>query len=206
MGSVSATVDLQLGTSALIAAGIELAVIAVLLGLLYAPVLLVMRRPSLRTGRWATWSSVARLKARNLLLVVLFAATVTVLGYNGWLLAQGMDATQHTLGLLRAITVETWRAAGLVLAKLALAVLGAAVITRLLRGLTRAAEAGINRWDQLKDNNRSLAALFRGLDRAIANVGWMLVAIFGCTLIAAPQQITDAWCCCCASMSSSRLA
>ncbi len=191
MGNIPPTIDLQLTMSALIVAGLELAIVAVLVGVFYALLLLVMRRPAVRTGRFAAWSSTATVKIRNLLLALSFAVAVAAVAYNGWLMAQGVDAVEHTLAFLRSITAETWRTAGIVVAKLALAGAAAAVVTRALRSLTRVVEASINRWDQLKDNTRSLAVLFRGLDRAIVNVGWMLVAVFACSLVAAPQQLTE---------------
>jgi small conductance mechanosensitive channel len=188
-----ATMDLQPTLSALIVVGAELVLVAAVCALLYRLALVIVRRPAfLRTGPLSAWSNVAQLKIRNLLLAVSFAMAMTVLVYNGWLLARGVDAMQHTIALLRSITADTWTMAGVGVGKLALAVVAVLVITRTVRRILRAAEQGINRWDQLKANNTSLAVLFSGLDRMVVNLGWMLVAVFASTLVAAPQQVTEA--------------
>jgi small-conductance mechanosensitive channel len=183
--------DLHLTASALVAIGAELAFAAVVCALLYILALAIVRSPSQQTGRWSAWSNVARVKTRNVLLSLWFAGTAAALAYNGWLLVRGVDATQHTMAFIQSITADMWAAAGVALVKVALAIVAALVITRILRRLMRATEGAINRWDQLRDNNQSIAALFRGLDRAIVNVGWLLVTVFTCTLAAAPQA-TDA--------------
>jgi small-conductance mechanosensitive channel len=184
--------ELQPTFSALLVIGIELGLVALLFGALYTVVRLVVSRPALpNTGRASTWLSAAQVKARNLLLALWFGAAIAVLLYNGWLLAQGVDVRAHTTTLVQSITLDTWKMAGTVLAKLALAIAAAWFATRILRRVTRAAEQSINRWDRLKDNNQSLAALFRGLDRSIGNIGWLLVAVFTCGLVGAPQELTD---------------
>lgn len=189
----AAMTDLQPTLSALLVIGIELGLVALLFGVLYTLVRRIVGRPALpRTGNVSAWLSAAQVKARNLLLALSFGAAIAVLLYNGWLLAQGVDVRAHTTALLQSITIDTWKVAGTVLAKLALAIAAAWIATRVLRRATRAAEHGINRWDQLKDNNKSLAALFRGLDRSIGNIGWLLVAVFTCGLVGAPQELTDA--------------
>lgn len=192
MGKVPGLVDLDPTTSALVAAGVELAVIVGLCGLIYLLLWLVVLRPSRRRDGWlSAWSDAAQMKTRNLLLVGASLASAAVLAYNGWLLAQGVDAVADTTARLRALTVVSETDLWIALAKGAAAIAAAVVVTRILRDIMGALERAINRWDQLKDNNRSLARLFRGLHRAIGHVGWLLVAVFACGLVGAPQDVTD---------------
>jgi small-conductance mechanosensitive channel len=185
--------NFQSTMSALTVAGVELAAVLVLCGVFYRLVLLLLLRPAaMQTGSLAGWAVLIRTKTRNVTLVVAAALSTAILAYNGWLLTRGIDALEHTKALLQSVTVETWATARLVLLKIALAAGAALVVSRLLRRVTRTAERAINRWDRLQDNNRSLAALFASLDRAIVNIGWMLVAVFTCRLVAAPAEVTDA--------------
>lgn len=96
------------------------------------------------------------------------------------------------MDLVRSVSTETWMGLGLAVGKLALAAIAAVIVTRILRRVLRWLEAAINRWDQLKDNDKSLAAFFNGIDRAVANTGLLLVALFACLLFALPEGITKA--------------
>lgn len=185
--------DLEPTISALTVVGVELVLTALLGWSVYSVLVLIALRPTfLRTRAPASWSRVARVKIRHFLFALSLALAFVVLLYNGWLLALGVDAREHTVGLLRAITVDTWKAIGLAVGKLALAVIAMLLVSRAMRRIMRALEGGINRWDQLKDNNKSLATLFGGLDRAIVNLGWMLVAVYASRVSAAPDEVTDA--------------
>ena len=60
----------------------------------------------------------------------------------------------------------------------ALAVAVLLVASRIARWLLRAIERWLNRWDKLADNNRSLAVLFAGVERAVVNIAWILVVVY----------------------------
>jgi small-conductance mechanosensitive channel len=180
---------LQRALSALVVVSIELLVVAIVCAALYGLTLLLLRTIPARTGR-PEWGSLAKVKARNVLLVVVLALVTGVVAYNGWLVSRGVDVRAHTITLVQSLTVSTWRLFGMALARLALATVGFMVITRLLRRAFRSLERRVNRWDQLKDNNKSLAILFNGLDRAIVTISWMLLAVLACALFAVPQPVT----------------
>jgi small conductance mechanosensitive channel len=52
-----------------------------------------------------------------------------------------------------------------------------------------AVEEAINRWDGLRDNDRSLDNLFAGLKRGSIVAAWILLAAFACWLFNAPDQV-----------------
>lgn len=178
--------------TALLVSGVELAVVGLLLASVYTLALLVVFRPAGRaSGAVASWGKAFRVKTRNFLIFLSVVGTMGLLAFNGWLVWRGVDARQHTTNLVSSITADTWWAAAIIVGKVLLAIVAALVVTRVLRRAARAAESSINRWDQLKDNNKSLSVLFRGFDRTIGNIGWLLVAIFTCGLVGAPQNVTD---------------
>jgi moderate conductance mechanosensitive channel len=186
------SLDLQRILSALLVVGIELALGLLICGVLYVVTSLILSRVVAPRNRYlAEWSVTAQVKARNLLLVASFGLVAGTLLFNGWLLVRGLDARSYTIGLLRSITIETQVAIAVAIVKLVLAIAALVVATRLLRRAIVAAEAAINRWDQLKSNDESLGRLFRGLDRLIANTAWMLLAVFACGWFGLPQRVTD---------------
>src|SRR4029450_11505920 len=55
--------------------------------------------------------------------------------------------------------------------------------------MLRALEQAINRWDGLRDNDRSLDNLFAGLDRGATIAAWILLAAFACWLLRIPDPV-----------------
>jgi moderate conductance mechanosensitive channel len=91
----------------------------------------------------------------------------------------------------RSITANTWTALALAFGKLAVTILGVLIATRIFRRLLRSAERAVNRWDQLADNDRSLAALFASFERAMVNIAWTLVVVMASLFFALPDLVTS---------------
>ncbi len=172
--------------------GVELAVLGVLTFLVYGTIALLLGRlAALRVKVAADLANSARILVRNLLLLGGGAAALGVIAGNTWLAWRGHEVKRYTMDLILLISTETWRDLILAGCKLVLAAIAAVIVTRILRKVLRWLEAAINRWDQLKDNDKSLAAFFSGIDRAVANTGWLLVAVFACLLFSLPAGITE---------------
>jgi moderate conductance mechanosensitive channel len=177
--------------SALLVVALEIAVVALVCGTLYVLTrLIVLRAMANRTGL-AEWRQAAMVKARNLLLAVFFLLAAGLLTYNAWLVVRGVSVRERTLAVIGSMTAARGVAIGLALAKLALATVALVATTRLLRRLLRALERTIGRWAHLRDNNRSLEPLFKSLDHAVVNLGWMLLAVLAFGLFAVPPRFTD---------------
>jgi moderate conductance mechanosensitive channel len=189
----SVSFDLQRILSGFVVIGVEIALLAFICAALYfATTAAISRAATVRGGAPATWSARAKARARTLLLASFFLLVAGLLLYNGWLIARGVDVGTHTVALIRSIDAGTWWAIGVALAKLAIAVGGLVIATRLLRRLLRSAERAINRWDQNKSNDQSLAALVTGLDHVIVNTAWMVLAVIACGWFAAPPSVSAA--------------
>jgi moderate conductance mechanosensitive channel len=177
---------------ALVVVAVELGTTAFILGAAYVAVIRIQQR----AAAMRAWSSPdqgrkPRARARNILLVAFIMLAVGIVGYNGWLVAGGIDVPQHTADVLRLLTVEMWRALGVAFGKLALAVLVLLVATRILRRIFGGLHTGITRHHHLSDKGKSVEKLFAGLDRAIVITGWMLIAVLATWLLGMPLAVTD---------------
>jgi moderate conductance mechanosensitive channel len=174
---IVATVAIELGLLAVVAGASHL-VARWLIGRL-AP----LYRGSTPESRYAL-----RVRARAVIVGLSILAAIGILVYNGWLIARGVDLPGHTIAQLGAISAEMWTGLALAVAKLVAATIGVAVATRIVRRALRAGEDALNRWDQLRDNDRSLAVLFAGLSRAFVATAWMLLAVYALRLFGLPES------------------
>ena len=167
---------------------VELGAAALACGILY-----VLARVALRAipNTCDDWRSVAAIKIRNLL-IGFFAALVGVaIAANGYLLFRGVDPGDQTVGFIRSIPSTIWRAIATGLGKVTLALAGFLIATRLLWRLLQGVEKVVTRWHHLRDDERSVAVLFRGLHRAIVNLGWILLAAYASVVLPVPLRVTN---------------
>ncbi len=188
--TITPAVSLQQFSSALTIVIVELALAAIVCGVLYLFALLALRAAPIPT-RYAEWRGVATLRLRKLLIALGVTLVAVVLAANAYLVLGGLDPREQTLRLVRSIPPARWIAIGIGLAKLALAVGGFLIARRVLRRLLRRAEQAANRWHHLKDSDRSTAGLFRGFNLAIVNVGWLLLAVYASVVLHLPRSVTD---------------
>jgi small-conductance mechanosensitive channel len=134
-----------------------------------------------------------RRKVRAGLLALSALLAAAIVAYNGWLIARGADVPRETVAILDAVTIQLWTGMAIALGKLTAAAIGVALATRVFRRVLRALEAACNRWDQLRDNDRSLSVLFAGVNRGLATTGWLLVALYGLSLSGVPEGIRSGW-------------
>jgi len=168
---------------------IELAAVAALCGALYGVLILLLRAAPTPAGR-PEWRDLTRLRTGHVLFSLLLALVTGVLSVNGYLLARGVDVPRYTADLIRSITADSWVALTRALAKLAIAVVGLLLATRVFRWLLRATERKLNQRELPGERQESLSTVFAGLERTIVNIGWMLVVLFASILFAFPDSVT----------------
>ena len=179
--------------STVLVIGVELALI---FGIV-AAIRLVLTRAARRaeaTGRESVAASARTFQAqlRTVLLISSTLLVVASLAYNGWLAARGVDPGRHTIGLLGSISADMWMALATAAMKLAATSVAFVIAMRLVRRALGALERAVNRWDQVHENDLSLGVFVGGLQRAIVNTGWMLLAVFACRLFAVPDLVVGA--------------
>jgi moderate conductance mechanosensitive channel len=177
---------------ALVVLAVELGTTALVFGATYVAVIRILQRAAAARA----WSSAHEARgptprARIILLVTFIMVAAGLVGYNGWLVARGVDVPRHTAGILGLLTAEIWRALGVALGKVGLAALGLLVATRVIRRVLGGLHTGIARHRRLSDKDPSLEKLFAGLDRATVITGWMFIAVLACWLLGMPQTVTD---------------
>jgi small conductance mechanosensitive channel len=175
--------------SAAVAAVLELVLAAIVCAGLYGLITLLLRAVP-ASPRHTEWRRLVALKVRGLLFATFVALAAIVVATNGYFVVRGEDAQGRAAGLVRLISGAFWMALAYGLLKVTLAAVTLLVASRLLRGLLRVVHRTIDRWDQLKDNDRSLAALFGGLERAIVNLAWILLAVYASSLVPAASGVT----------------
>jgi small conductance mechanosensitive channel len=176
----------------LLAIGVEVALIALVLLALYGIIRWLLARSAAPTGALSAWGAIAKRKVRNRLLAGFFLLVAGVLAYNGWLMVRGLSPWDDTAAFVRSIDAATQRAIGTAILKLVLSTVVLVLALRVVRRVLQSTERAINQWDLLKSNNQSLASLFSGLERAIANAAWMLLAVLASGWFGAPAAVTSA--------------
>jgi small conductance mechanosensitive channel len=149
----------------------------------------VVGRISTLAGGAASAVAATRLRVRRILAASAALLAFAIVGYNGWLVVTGVNVTAHTRSVVSALSRD--HAVGVAMAIGRLAVVGFLLIfaTRAARWALGHAEAAINRWDQLADNNRSLAVLFAGLKHAATNTAWLFFLTFAVQAFSAPARV-----------------
>src|SRR5262245_36420799 len=181
---------LQRILSTLIVIAVELALVALVGVAVYGLVALLLRSAPKSMGR-PEWRAVAKLKARRILLALALALVTGVLCVNGVLIARRVDVYASTMTLVRSITADTWISLAIALGELALTTLALLIAIPLLRRLLRTGEQTLNRWGRLGDNE-NLVALFAGFERALINIGWLVVVVSGAVFLSLPGSVTNA--------------
>ena len=177
--------------SGLLVTAIELALVAIVCGAVLAVVTFGLSRVAAGRAQLLQWASAAKTRVRHLLFALGGLLTVVVLVYNGWLLTTGADPVRETETLLRSVSRDVGIALALALAKIALTAGGLVVAVRIFRRLLRSAEEAINRFDRIKSNNESLAALSAGLERVTVHVAWMLLGTVASGWLGLPASVGD---------------
>jgi small conductance mechanosensitive channel len=173
--------------STLAVGSVELAFVGTLLAALYAIATLLIRRVAVLGGDADDSTRVLRSKTRHLFVAATVVIALGIVLYDGWLVSRGVDVKDHTVALLAAIGAGFWIGLAIALVKLAAAASLIVVVLRALRAALTWIEARLNRWDQLRDNDRSVTAFFVGLSQAVAVAAWMLLGVFALQLFQVPD-------------------
>lgn len=174
--------------SALSVIAIELALVAAVCGSVYGVMLLLLRAAPVPAER-PEWRHIAKLRTGHIVLSLLLAMVTGILCANGYLLVRGIDVPRYTTDLIRSITAETWIALRDALAKLALAIVVVVVAIRVIRWALHATERTFKRREPISEPG-SVSSVFASVERAITNIGWMLIIVFASILFAFPDSVT----------------
>jgi small-conductance mechanosensitive channel len=185
-------VNSQAIARALVVIVVELCATALVFGVAYVAMNRILQGTAARRARTLVGErGHAFRRTRNILLAAFAVVAVGIVGYNGWLVTEGVDVPQHTSHLLLSLTLEAWRALAVALGKVGLAVLGFVVARRVIGGVLDGVHAGMTQRQRLGDAKEGLAQLFARLDRAVVVSGWILIAALTSWLLGLPQPVTN---------------
>ncbi len=172
----------------LIVIGLELGLVAAIGGASYVVVTWSTGRLETvrRRGSTPEATRARQLRLRTILVWIFTLLAMAILTYNGWLIVRRADVPGHTLALVGAMGRDLWAGLAMAVVKLGAATAGVLIGARVVRRVLGVGETTVNRWDQLRDNDRSLAVLLAGLRRAIVTVGWLLLAVYALQLFGLP--------------------
>jgi moderate conductance mechanosensitive channel len=185
------SIDLQRLSSDVVVIGLEVVVLALACGILYAASIALLSRLVGSRKDSVGWRATARLTARKITLVGFLLLLAGVVAYDAWLMARGADLRTHTTGLIRSFDAEWRLAIAMALGKLALSAIALSVAVRFFRRLMRTAEGAVNRRGLVGPDQGTVAALFAGLDHAVVNVAWLLLAVLACRWLGFPPRVGD---------------
>ena len=172
--------------------GVELAMIAIVWGVVYLVIRRLERLIARRNVRFTDPGRRLRLHVRKLLFRTAAAVSVVAIAFNVWLMARGDDPWHYTFALVGAIGPDAWTRFAVTVAKLSASALGVLITVRVVRRVLRSIEAGMARRDAHSAATVNLRDAFVGLDTLIVHAGWLLLAVVAFRLLSVPENLA-AW-------------
>lgn len=184
-------IDPQRLTSDLAVIGLEVVVVALVCAILYGISIALLSRLVGTKKDSVGWRATVRLKARKLSLVGFLLLLLGVVAYDAWLLSRGEDLRTHAAALIQSFDAEWRLAIAIALGKLLLSAIGLALTVRFFRRFMRAAQKAVEARGLVGSCQGTVAALFAGLDHAVVNIAWLLLAVFACQWLGLPPRLGD---------------
>jgi len=147
----------------------------------------VIKAPSLKR-----WKTIATKVQRNVRLVIVMLATLsvlTVIGVGLYWMYLGRYLPEYTIGLIRGIPAQFWIDTGFAIAKVAGLMVAAAVLLRYLRRLVGFLCARVREFEGLRANDESIEKLFGSLSRTISIATWLAVFALAAAWLGLPAGL-----------------
>ncbi len=149
----------------------------------------VIKAPSLKR-----WKSIATKAQRNVRLIIILLATLSVLSLIGvglyWMYL-GRYLPEYTIGLIRGIPEQFWIDTGFAIAKVAGLMVAAVFLLRYLRRLVSFLSAKAKEFEGLSANDESIDKLFGSLRATINIATWLIVLALAATWLGLPAGLYD---------------
>jgi len=147
----------------------------------------VIKAPSLKR-----WKSIATKSQRNLRLLVVLLATLsilTVIGVGLYWMYLGRYLPEYTISLIRGIPAQFWIDTGIAIAKVAGLMVVAGVLLRYLRRLVSFLCARVKEFEGLRANDESIEKLFGSLGFTISIGTWLTVFALSAVWLGLPALL-----------------
>ena len=147
----------------------------------------VIKAPSLKR-----WKSIATKAQRNVRLLIVLLATLsvlTVIGVSLYWMYLGRYLPEYTIGLIRGIPARFWIDTGIAIAKVAGLMVAAAVLLRYLRRLVGFLCTRAKEFEGLHANDESIEKLFGSLRFTISTGTWLTVFALAAAWLGLPAGL-----------------
>jgi|GEM_PF-158224 len=134
--------------------------------------------------------SAIRRQVRNCIFFFNFILSLIILGVNGYLVYRGENVREYSLELLLKIPREFWTDLGLGILQSVGAIIGASIVLQIFNPLLDKLSQYVQDFDEISDNDRSIATFFTALKKNINNASWIAIAILCAQFLILPPIVT----------------
>ncbi|TVR47008.1 MAG: hypothetical protein EA402_01940 [Planctomycetota bacterium] len=124
---------------------------------------------------------------RHTLLLIGIISTLALLGWNAYLVADGVDPWRHFLNRVIHIDPDLRNQFLQGLGLTILYIIGAKLLNRIIIRAAGYSSQALSKWGRLEANDEAIARFFRGLQRALTNTVWLAVLILTCMNLQLPD-------------------
>ena len=185
------TPELSVLTANIATIAIELLVIVIVFVLLNAIIKQVISRV-IKAPSLERWKPIATKAQRNLRLLIILLATLsvlTVIGIGIYWMYLGRYLPDYTIGLIRGIPMQFWIDTGIAIAKVAGLMVAATVALRYLRRLVGFLCTRAKEFEGLRANDESIEKLFGSLGFTISTATWLVILALASAWLGLPAVL-----------------
>ena len=134
--------------------------------------------------------SVIRRQIRGFLLFLCLFLALGIVGVNGFLIYRGENVRDYSLKLVRQIPQEFWTELGWGIVKSIGVIIGIIILLRFLNLLLDRISEFAQNFDDISDNDESVAEFFETLKKNLNNLSWIGATILSAQFLILPTIVT----------------
>ncbi|ELS01589.1 small-conductance mechanosensitive channel [Xenococcus sp. PCC 7305] len=131
-----------------------------------------------------------RRQVRNCIFFFNFILSLMIIGLNGYLIYRGENVREYSLQLFLTIPREFWNDLGLGIVKSIGVIIGASIALRIFNPLIDKLSQYVQDFDEISDNDQSIASFFEALKKNINSASWIAIAILCAEFLILPPIVS----------------
>ena len=148
----------------------------------------IIRLPLLNT--FESSAPTIRRNVRRFIFLVSFLLSLAILGLNGYLVYKGENVRDYSLQLFRKIPQEFWITLSWGIIKSIGVIIALAIILKIFNPLLDKLSQYVQDFDEITDNDLSIATFFKALKKNINNASWIAIAILCAEFLILPPIVS----------------
>ncbi|MEL6438385.1 MAG: mechanosensitive ion channel family protein [Cyanobacteria bacterium J06621_8] len=117
--------------------------------------------------------------------------SLIIIGVNGYLIYQGENVRDYSLQLIKRIPQQFWQALGFGIIKSIGAIVATIVVLKVINYLLGLASKFAQNFDNIIQNDESVASFFESFKKIINNISWIAIAILCAQFLFLPSIVTN---------------